>query len=232
MSTMDYCAISAAAPPKGRTSNLLDPKDLSIETLAVGSVFAGLSIFFLSGRLFVNRKRLAMADYLAIIGFIFSTGYSGVIMNMHSYSRHIWDVPVCWFMQERLSKLLFVSNIMLGITQFTTKLPIMVLYLQMFSVERKMKLFIKLAIAFSALVYIPHLILVIVFQAPRAGESWSDPGTNGRTRKMTYYAPIHGVCEVILNIWMLIIPLLVIRNLQITRRKKIQLSTVFLTGIM
>lgn len=130
------------------------------------------------------------------------------------------------------TQLLFASNIMLGITQLTTKLPIMVLYFQVFSVERKMKLFIKAAIALSCLVYIPHPVLVIVFQTPRSGETWTDLATNGRPQKMTYYAPIHGVCEVFLNIWMLIIPLLAIRNLQITRRKKIQLAAVFLTAIM
>lgn len=130
------------------------------------------------------------------------------------------------------TQLLFASNIMLGITQLTAKLPIMVLYLQVFSVERKMKLFIKAAIGLSCLVYIPHPVLVIIFQTPRSGETWTDLATNGRPQKMTYYAPIHGVCEVILNIWMLIIPMLVIRNLQITRRKKIQLAAVFLTGIM
>jgi hypothetical protein len=121
---------------------------------------------------------------------------------------------------------------MLGITQLTAKLPIMVLYLQVFSVERKMKMFIKAVILLSGIVYIPHPILVIIFQTPRAGESWTDLASNGRPQKMTYYAPIHGVCEVIINIWMLIIPLWVIRNLQINKRKKIQLAAVFLTGIM
>lgn len=205
---------------------------------------------------------------LSIVGFAFSTGYTGVIMDskspnksfrkcsgfvddiiVHSYSRHIWDVPACWYMEGRLWKvwsptlfhlcyatnatqLLFASNIMLGITQLTAKLPIMVLYLQVLYVERKMKLFIKAAIALSCLVYIPHPVLVIVFQTLRSGETWTDLATNGRPQNMTYYAPVHGVCEVILNVWMLIIPMLVIRNLQITGRKKIQLAAVFLTGIM
>lgn len=65
---------------------------------------------------------ISFAD-LSIVGFAFSTGYTGVIMAskssnksfrgcsgfvddmiVHSYSRHIWDVPACWYMEERLWK--------------------------------------------------------------------------------------------------------------------------------
>lgn len=144
----------------------------------------------------------------------------------------MWDVPACWYLTDHLWIWLFVSNIILGITQFTAKLPIMVLYFQIFAVERRMKRFILAAVLFSAIIYIPHPVLVIIFQTPRAGEKWSNLATDGRPQKLEYYAPIHGTLEVILNIWMLVIPLLSIRKLMVSRRKKIQLTAIFLTGIL
>lgn len=62
MSTVDYCIIPAAAPPEGKSSNLSDPGDLSIETLVVGSALTALSMLFMIGRILTNQKRLAMAD--------------------------------------------------------------------------------------------------------------------------------------------------------------------------
>lgn len=59
---VDYCAVPAAPPPAGRTSNLVDPADLSMETLVVGFVLTAISLVFLVGRILINRKRLAMAD--------------------------------------------------------------------------------------------------------------------------------------------------------------------------
>lgn len=154
MSSVNYCAIPAAPAPKGQSSNLIDPNDLSYETLTTGAVLTGISLAFLAGRLLINKKRMALADCkyysrdptnakiqprgkmcriiyvalihfadLSIVGFAFSTGYTGVIMDskssnkffrkcsgfiddmiVHSYSRHIWDVPACWYMEERLWK--------------------------------------------------------------------------------------------------------------------------------
>lgn len=62
MSSVDYCAIPAAPAPEGQSSNLIDPDDLSYETLTIGSVLTGISLAFLVGRLLINRKRMALAD--------------------------------------------------------------------------------------------------------------------------------------------------------------------------
>lgn len=62
MSSVDYCAIPAAPAPQGQSSNLIDPNDLSYETLTTGAVLTGISLAFLVGRLLINRKRMALAD--------------------------------------------------------------------------------------------------------------------------------------------------------------------------
>lgn len=62
MAAVDYCSIPARTPPEGQTTNLIDPVNLSIETLSLGPVLEMLTVVFLCGRLLMNWKKLARAD--------------------------------------------------------------------------------------------------------------------------------------------------------------------------
>ena len=59
---VDLCAIPAGVPPDGVTPNLVNPVNLSVETLAVGAVFTALSTLFLVLRLIANWHRMKLAD--------------------------------------------------------------------------------------------------------------------------------------------------------------------------
>lgn len=61
-SNVDYCVVPVASPPSGQTSNLVNPPDLSVVTLVVGSVTTAVSLLFITGRLFLNWKKMALAD--------------------------------------------------------------------------------------------------------------------------------------------------------------------------
>ncbi|ROV87982.1 hypothetical protein VPNG_10338 [Cytospora leucostoma] len=230
-SGVDYCNIPLRDPPAGQTSNLIDPGDLSIETLALGPVLTVLSLVFLAGR-FLNVKKFNAADYLAVTGFVLSTGYTGVIIALRKLSRHAWNVPTCWYLTSTVHKELFASNMLLGPTQFVVKVAMLVLYFQLFAIDRRTRWAIIAAIVFAGLIYLPHPILVIILEAPHIGQSWVEPAVDGRTSKLEYYAPIYGIGSIILDIWILVLPLPVITKLKVSRKKKIQLFAVFVTGFM
>ncbi|KAI1145021.1 hypothetical protein F4825DRAFT_277859 [Nemania diffusa] len=229
---MDLCAIPVQAPPPGQVSNLIDPVSLSTATLALGPVLTVLSLAFLTGRFILNLRKLKTPDYLAIVGFILSTSYTGVIIALRKFSRHAWDVPACWYLLPSAWQLLFASNILLGPTQFVVKTAILTLYFQLFSVKRTTRWGIIGAMVFAGLIYLPHPIVVIIFTAPRAGQSWLTPSMNGMAAKLQYYAPIHGIGSIILDIWILILPLPALSKLQVSTKKKLQLFAVFVTGLL
>ena len=87
-------------------------------------------------------------------------------------------------------------------------------------------------IIFCGLIYLPHIVLVIVFNAPHGGATWADLATNGMPQKLAFYAPIHGIGSIVIDIYIFVIPLLMFRNLQVSSRKRIQLFAIFLTGLL
>lgn len=121
---------------------------------------------------------------------------------------------------------------LLGVTQFSLKLAILLLYFQIFSIDRRIRRLIQAAIIFGALIYFPHLVLVIVFEAPHNEQTWADLATNGGPQKLEYYAPIHGIGSIIIDTWILVIPMLVIRKLKVSKKKRLQLTVVFVTGAL
>lgn len=121
---------------------------------------------------------------------------------------------------------------LLGVTQFVLKLAILLLYFQLFSIQQHVRRLIIAVIIFSGLIYLPHPILVVVFEAPHAGQTWTDLAIDGMPQRLEYYAPIHGIGSVIIDVAILVIPLPVIKNLKVSKKKKAQLSAVFLTGLL
>ncbi|KAK8015472.1 hypothetical protein PG990_008768 [Apiospora arundinis] len=62
---------------------------------------------------------------------------------------------------------------------------------------------------------------------PLAGETWASLAMDGRPQKISIYAPIHGVGSIVLDTYIFIIPILVLRKLQVNQKKKLQLLGVF-----
>jgi len=59
---VDYCLLPSAAPPEGVIPNLVDPVNLSVETMAVGGVLTGLTVVFLIARLLSNWNKMKVPD--------------------------------------------------------------------------------------------------------------------------------------------------------------------------
>ena len=115
----------------------------------------------------------------------------------------------------------------MGITQFITKAAIFVLYLQLFATGKKTRYAITGGIIFMALLYLTHPVLVAVYMTPLAGESWASLATDGRPQHISIYAPIHGIGSIVMDTYIFIIPLVVLRKLQVNQKKKLQLLGIF-----
>lgn len=58
----DLCTIPAGQAPAGETYNFVDPPSLSAAVIAIGVIMSVWSTVFTCGRLYANRKQLALAD--------------------------------------------------------------------------------------------------------------------------------------------------------------------------
>lgn len=59
---IDLCLFAAATPPKGITSNFINPPTYAPVVIAVSSVMMGLATLFTVGRLIANWKNLTWSD--------------------------------------------------------------------------------------------------------------------------------------------------------------------------
>ncbi|KJZ75446.1 hypothetical protein HIM_05142 [Hirsutella minnesotensis 3608] len=223
---VDLCQVPALAPPPGVVPNFVDPVNLSLPTLVVGGIFAAISCIFVAGRIYANW---AVLD-LTLVGYILTKCYTGIIMGLHELSRHAWDVPLCSYLSDYTMKMLFTSNVFLGPTQFVVKVAILTLYLQIFAVQRPVRYAIWGGVALCALVYLPHPIVVFIFSAPRVGHPWIDVVLSGSSTKLAFYAPLHGIGSIIIDIYIFVLPVVILSKLKLAKKKKLQIIAVFLTA--
>lgn len=59
---LDLCLFPAQMPPNGQLSNFKNPTSLQVPAIAVGVVVTVISTIFTAIRVFVNRRKLHLAD--------------------------------------------------------------------------------------------------------------------------------------------------------------------------
>ncbi|KAL7938507.1 hypothetical protein V8C35DRAFT_328564 [Trichoderma chlorosporum] len=227
----DLCQIPATAPPPGVVPNFVDPISLASALIAVSAVMLTWSTIFIVARIWMNWGKFKLADYFAFIGCVFSAAYTGLILLVARYSRHQWNVPVCWYTATYM-KIIFAFNVLLVPSIFFAKAAILLLYLQIFSAYRTMRIVVYIVMVVLVLTYWTGVILEIAFAAPRPGETWISLLTSGNPGKLIYWGPVQGSLAVAIDIAIFIIPLPVLWKLNMSLRRRIALCAVFFTALM
>ncbi|KAL5046071.1 hypothetical protein BDW71DRAFT_70257 [Aspergillus fruticulosus] len=227
----DLCAIPGAQPPPGVAPNLVDPDSLQGATIAVTTVLITWATLFVAARVYTNFRQLNLADYFVVISLILSGGYNGTVLAILEYTRHQWDIPACWF-NARYMKILYAQGVLLSPVIFFGKSSIFLLYRQIFTLEKPMKLAIRFGLVFTFVMYWPHVGLESYFCAPHAGEAWDELLTNGRPAKMIYWGIIQGTLAVLLDLYIFVLPLPRLWTLQRPLWKRLQIMAVFSTAML
>ena len=119
-----------------------------------------------------------------------------------------------------------------GPTIFFAKLALFLLYFRIFSCDRWTKIGIYLGIVSNLLFYAAAVTVFGVLGIRRSGESWLSNAETARYRKAYLMAYIQGSFGVVSDIYIFILPLPVLWRLNMTPRKKLVVSSVFLAGFM
>ncbi|KAI0100870.1 hypothetical protein GGR51DRAFT_531253 [Nemania sp. FL0031] len=228
---IDLCAFPAAAPPEGQTWNFKNPTSLSAATIAVGIIVTVLAVFFVSSRIYTNRRALRSADYFVILGAIFDVGYTSLILAQNKFNRHQWDVPACW-LDVSYIKSVFSNTLLVGPALYFSKSAIFLMYYQFFSVRQAMRIAIYIGLISTFLVYFPSIPLSAYYDAPHIGQRWEDLLTNESPFKLIYWGVVQGSLSVLLDLYIFILPLPTLAKLNISSSKKKQLVAVFTTALL
>ncbi|KAI0490290.1 hypothetical protein F4859DRAFT_457543 [Xylaria cf. heliscus] len=232
---VDPCSVPVGQNPHGSPPNFQNPESLSTATIAVGSVMIFLTTLFVGARICINWRKMKWSDYFTIVAFILQTGFTGILISLHQFNRHLWDIPACWMTTSYLKRL-YAHSLLFGFTLFFSKAAIFLLYLEIFGSTRKTRRLIWAGLIFAAVLYSTFIPLDSVYTAPAAGQSWdalfAQIADLSKARVILYWSLGIGAGSILLDFYIFAIPIPILKKLHVSNVKRLQLIAVFGTALL
>ena len=103
----------------------------------------------------------------------------------------------------------------------------------MFSPSRRIKHFIYFGITSNILVYLSVTVAVGALCIPRQGQSWLEATvTPSCLNNVSLTGLVYGIFNVVSDVYLLVIPLAVVSQLQLPRKRKLGIYAVFAIGLL
>ncbi|KAJ3577844.1 hypothetical protein NPX13_g2718 [Xylaria arbuscula] len=236
----DLCSIPAGMSPDKSPPNFDNPESLATATIAVSSVMIFLTTTFVGARVWTNRRVLKWSDCkqytdLTIISYILQTGFTSIVISLHQFDRHIWDIPACW-LDDTYLKRIYAHTLIFGIVLLTSKAAIFCLYLEIFGTNPKTRRLIMVGLICTGILYSTFIPFASVYEAPAAGTSWENLFAQiadlNRARVVLYWSLGIGAGSILLDAYIFILPIPILSNLHVSKVKQLQLLAVFGTALL
>ncbi|KAM3064744.1 hypothetical protein ACMFMG_005735 [Clarireedia jacksonii] len=227
----DLNLIPAGQPPPGVIPNFVNPPSLLPAQAGVWGTLIFITVICVACRCyssFQSSSKLAADDWTAIIATIFALCHSAIILSFGRTARHQWDIPVAWLLGTYIKKS-FALQFFASLAVFTAKASLLLLYRAIFSVKKWMNYAVYAGIVWDALANLPYIPLAIYFCAPHNSEHW-DFTVSKRCGKPIKWDITTGVMILVLDLYILVLPLPILMKLQLSHRKRLGLLAVFLTA--
>ncbi|KAJ4412520.1 hypothetical protein N0V82_008745 [Gnomoniopsis sp. IMI 355080] len=249
---LDYYPVEQ--PPAGQTSNFVDPPSLGPELIAVEASFTALMLLTVALRVFVSlkwTKSWVLGDYTCIIAALGSVVHMVMIIESTNYGfgRHMWDIPVSWVLVDKNIRVSLVSPqssrviadvgfyqimsssaIIFPFTILFAKVSILLIYLRLFKIDRPLRISIHVGLVLMALF---HTIIIgigintVVKCVGISGGTSTFCKASGGSIQLA-----QSTFNLVTDIWILLLPMPLLKKLQLPRTRKIGLLFVFGAGIM
>ncbi|KAI1098021.1 hypothetical protein F4804DRAFT_325899 [Jackrogersella minutella] len=230
LSQVDLCTIPAGPSPDGQY-NFENPTSLTPVVISISVILLVISTTLAVLRTYMNRRKLHPADYFTLAACIINAAFTGDVLAQHKFNRHQWDIPICWFTGTYF-RIVYVQSLLFAPVFFTSKAAIFLLYLQLFGVEKRMNVAVKIGLLFTLFLYLPNIPLSSIFVAPPRGQPWESMLTSDAPTKMTIWGIVQSSVTILLDLYIFLLPISVIVKLQMPLGKRLQLLGVFTTALM
>ncbi|KAI5917142.1 hypothetical protein F4810DRAFT_697708 [Camillea tinctor] len=234
---MDYTQIPAGIPPSGVIPNLVDPPSLSPAYRGIIYSFVPLMFVFLVCRLYVRTRMLpdlGFDDVFCILGAGSIIAYCGVLLPLldEPLGRHLWDVPIS-DVNDRYLKYSTVILVLFFLGALFVKLALLLLYLRLFKIHPLAYKLIWSGVAALSAFYLISMILILNQCVPRAGQTWLTTTFTGNCTPMQNgLSKGSGIFGLISDLYILAIPVWLISRLTFSRKRKVGVIAVFMTGLI
>ncbi|KAG6990990.1 hypothetical protein G7Y79_00059g091750 [Physcia stellaris] len=227
----------SVAPPPGATVDFNGQNPLETTSIAVTSVFMGLAFFFVAIRACTKMKeynRRSWDDVTCAIGLLGTLAYWIVFLLQvvnEGFGRHYWNVPLIITLSDAFFKLAFLSDWMCNVAYLFVKITFFIIYWNIFKPFHWLRIGIIGGAVTFAIVYVAFIVASLVGAAPRPGRTWFQAYTepnDGIGKKLSL--PL-AAWALVSDIYIIILPICGVLQLQLSRQKKFGLSMCFMAGI-
>lgn len=221
-------------PPPGIQPNFVHPKTLADTVIAISITTSILAMLLLSARLYSTlriTRSIGYDDYVCVAAMIFSLAFSSLSLNTRDYARHSWDMPLTGY-TSRFLKIVLSMCIVWALGTLFAKLAILLLLFRLFSPNRRFRYFIYVGIIWTTLMSLTSVVVVAALCSPRRREAFNNIMVAQRCRDLNTWSIIQSSLNVLLDFYILYLPIPVVWKLQLGKRRKIGVLGIFMTGLM
>ncbi|PVH94313.1 hypothetical protein DM02DRAFT_474773, partial [Periconia macrospinosa] len=144
----------------------------------------------------------------------------------------MWDISIAGIMSDDFLIASFFSNVISAPVWALAKTSFFLMYLHLFRPLKWVKWCSWIGLFVTWSFYIPVFSITIYYMGPGIGQSWQDSLRNARYTKINDMTMPIAAINLVLDVYILAIPIFVSSNLQITKAKKLRVITVFGTGLL
>ena len=113
-----------------------------------------------------------------------------------------------------------------------TKITFFFLYLQIFQPMRWLRICVYIGAIFTTVFYTTMMVVQFAFATPRPGETWLyHQVTENEVHSLEMSVPQSAV-GLAIDIYILVLPIIAVAQLQLPTRRKIGVSLIFMTGLL
>lgn len=131
-----------------------------------------------------------------------------------------------------LLQMIFAEDMMIGPSMFFAKVSLLLLYLRIFGLKKRVRYTIYFGLVFAFCLYWVNVPLSIYSCSPRLDEEWDIQDLGSRCNKSRLFGLFQGSLNVVLDLFIFILPIPVVMGLQMNARKRLAVLIVFLTGVL
>lgn len=115
---------------------------------------------------------------------------------------------------------------------FCSKVSLLLLLLQIFDVNGRVRFAVWVGIAATFVTYFPGIPIEAYYQTPSQGQSWEDLMVSGKPNHAIYWGLVQSALGIILDFYMFILPLPTVLRLHMPFRRRVHLALVFSTAFL
>lgn len=227
--------LPAAAPPVGVVPNFADPATRVPVILGISITFFVLAVVCFMIRIYtrIAIKNWRWDDLTCALGFMFSLVYFGAVINgclNGPTGRHQWEMYLSQVLGKASLYQSYITVIMATPALGLIKLSLFIQYYLLFSLMRWVRISVWIGATLSGVFYITVSIVAFVLCSPWHGETMLETILSGHYFKFAQFSIPTGVISMLMDWYLLILPIPAVLALQMSTAKKIGVLIIFMTG--